>query len=122
MISQQKQKAFGWLVSFDLFFAAAGAGLFLVSFILNIMNRYEAVARTGALLGPIIVLIGAILLFAELGNKGKVAKLFFSVNLSSWMSRGTWILTIFIALGLAYALPAFQAFRWLPWGNSGAIL
>ena len=45
MFSQQKQKAFGWLVSFDLFFAAAGAGLFLVSFILNIMNKYEAVAR-----------------------------------------------------------------------------
>ena len=35
--------------------------------------------------------------------------------MSSWMTRGAWILTAFIILGLAYALPAFGLFSWLPW-------
>ena len=40
--------------------------------------------------------------------------------MSSWMARGAWILTAFIVLGLAYALPAFNLFNWLPWHQSSA--
>jgi formate-dependent nitrite reductase membrane component NrfD len=38
--------------------------------------------------------------------------------MSSWMTRGAWILTAFIVLGLAYALPAFGLFSWLPWSQA----
>ena len=31
------------------------------------------------------------------------------------MLRGAWILAAFIICGLAYALPAFRPFEWLPW-------
>jgi formate-dependent nitrite reductase membrane component NrfD len=37
--------------------------------------------------------------------------------MSSWMTRGAWILTAFIILGLAYALPAYNLFKWLPWSQ-----
>jgi formate-dependent nitrite reductase membrane component NrfD len=118
---QERQTTFGWLVSADLFLSATGGGVFLISFILDLLNKYEPVARIGGILGPILVLIGASFLVAEIGSKAKLYKLFFNFNLSSWMSRGTWILTIFIIFGLAYSLTAFTAFGWLPWSKATAL-
>ena len=118
MVSQQRQVTFGWLVSADLFLTAVGGGVFLISFALNLLDKYEPVARIGAISGPILVLLGASLLLADLGAKSKAFKLFSSFNPASWMSRGTWILTIFIIFGLAYSLPAFRLFSWLPWSNA----
>jgi formate-dependent nitrite reductase membrane component NrfD len=34
------------------------------------------------------------------------------------MTRGAWILAAFIILGLAYALPSFSLFNWLPWDQA----
>ena len=120
MVYQKRQTTFGWLVSTELFLAGAGGGAFLISFILDILGKYEPVARIGALLGPVLVLIGASLLVAELHLKTRAVKLFSNFNPSSWMAWGTWMLTIFIILGLAYSLPAFGAFAWLPWSKGVA--
>jgi formate-dependent nitrite reductase membrane component NrfD len=38
--------------------------------------------------------------------------------MASWMVKGAWILVVFIILGLAYALPSFEAFGWLPWNKT----
>lgn len=121
MMSQERQTSFGWLVSAELFLSGTGGGVFLTSFILDLLDKYEPVARIGAILGPILVLLGASFLMAELGSKTRLYRLFFNFNLSSWMSRGTWILTIFIIFGLAYSLPAFKAFDWLPWSKGAAL-
>ena len=82
----EKQETFGWLVAIDLFLTGAGAGVFLVSFVMDIINQYVPLARLGAVVGPILVLIGAVLLFADLRNRMRFYRLI--NNPSSWMARG----------------------------------
>ncbi len=108
-MAMERQTAFGWLVSVDVFLGGAGAGVFLISFIMGLLGRFESLAKIGAVIGPVLVLLGTSLLFADLGTKTNFYRLF--RNPLSWMSRGTWFIAVFVILGLAYSLPAF----WLPW-------
>jgi len=119
----ERQKTYGWLIATDTFLAGVGAGAFLVSFILDLLGKYEPVAKVGALLGPVLVLIGTFFLLAELGCRTRFYRLFTNPSLlrSSWMSRGTWILTVFIILALAYSLPSFELFEWLPWSKASGL-
>jgi formate-dependent nitrite reductase membrane component NrfD len=60
------------------------------------------------------------MLLFDLGSATRAYRLFTTpaTLLSSWMIRGAWILTAFIILGLAYALPSFSLFSWLPWNQA----
>ncbi|MFC1845986.1 NrfD/PsrC family molybdoenzyme membrane anchor subunit [Chloroflexota bacterium] len=123
MINPEKQTSWGWPIAGYLFLAGVGGSTFLFSFIFNILDLYEPVARLGTLIGPILVLIGTVFLLFDLGSVGKTYLLFSTVSRlkSSWMSKGSWILALFIIFGLLYSLPAFGAFSWLPWSmNTGA--
>jgi formate-dependent nitrite reductase membrane component NrfD len=114
-----KQKSWGWMIVLYIFLAGLGGGTFLFSFILLVMEKYESVAKIGALAGPLVVLFASILLLFDLGSPVKAYRLFTTPKtlMSSWMTRGAWILTAFIILGLAYALPAYNLFKWLPWSQ-----
>ena len=114
-----KQKSWGWMIVLYIFLAGLGGGTFLFSFILLVMEKYESVAKIGALAGPLVVLFASILLLFDLGSPVKAYRLFTTQKtlMSSWMTRGAWILTAFIILGLAYALPAYNLFKWLPWSQ-----
>ena len=116
------QKSWGWLVVLYVFLAGMGGGTFLFSFILLFMDRYESVARIGALVGPLVVLLASVVLLFDLGSPTRAYRLFTTpaTLMSSWMIRGAWILTAFIILGLAYALPAFSLFQWLPWDQASS--
>jgi len=118
----EKQTSWGWVVAGYLFLAGVGGSTFLFSFIFNILGIYEPVARIGALTGPILVLIGTFFLLFDLGSAGKTYLLFSTVSRlkSSWMSKGSWILALFIIFGLLYSLPAFAAFKWLPWSATSS--
>lgn len=115
-MNEKRQSSWGWLVAIYVFLAGVGGGTFLCSYILNCLDMYESVAEVGALTGPILVLTGALFLLFDLGSGYKAFRLFTapSTLMSSWMSRGAWILTAFIILGLTYALPVFTMFEWLP--------
>ena len=117
MNQADKQKSWGWMIILYIFLAGLGGGTFLFSFGLLFMSKYEAIARIGALVGPLVVLFASLLLLFDLGSPGRAYRLFTTPKtlMSSWMTRGAWILTAFIILGLAYALPAFNLFNWLPW-------
>jgi len=121
MIDQTEgQKEWGWFIVLYVFLAGLGGGAFLFSFILIYFDKYFAVARIGALVGPLVVLIGSGMLLFDLGSATRAYRLFTTAAtlLSSWMIRGAWILTAFILLGLAYALPLFSWFSWLPWNQA----
>jgi polysulfide reductase chain C len=120
MVCAVRQKSWGWVVAVYLFLAGVGGGTFLLSFILDLLGRHEPIARIGALLGPVLVLIGTFFLLADLGSITRAYKLFLSPSTfaASWMVKGTWILTVFIILGLAYSLPSFELFEWLPWSKT----
>ena len=106
----EKQDTFGWATAADLFLGGVGAGLFFISYIMGLLNRYETLAIIGTVAGPLLVLAAAIILFAELGVKTRAYMLF--RNPSSWMSRGTWVISVFVLFGLAYSLPAFWSLGW----------
>ena len=109
----ERQTTYGWPIAIEMFLAGIGGGAFLISLILDLMGKYESVAEIGTLLGPVLVLVGTFFLLAELGRRTRFYRLFISLSSpSSWISRGTWILTIFIILGLAYSLPSFWLLEW----------
>lgn len=120
MNQTEGQKEWGWFIVLYVFFAGLGGGAFLFSFVLIYFDKYSAVARIGALVGPLVVLIGSVMLLFDLGSATRAYRLFTTpaTLLSSWMIRGAWILTAFIVLGLAYALPSFPLFNWLPWNQA----
>ncbi|MFQ6129555.1 MAG: NrfD/PsrC family molybdoenzyme membrane anchor subunit [Candidatus Hadarchaeaceae archaeon] len=113
----RKQDAWGWEIAVDTFLGGAGAGLYASSFLLGVANvSAQEFLRYGLLLGPILLLVGLVVLFAELGKPARIIKAFANIR-SSWMSVGGVIQTIFIICALGYSLPMFGPFSWLPWGT-----
>lgn len=91
-----------------LFLAGVGAGAVTVSGSVLLRkggfgsSRF-AVARCGALIGPLPVMLGTFMIVFELGQPFRALNLFKLINLSP-MSIGTWFLAGFIILSLLYAL------------------
>lgn len=123
MVSAERQQSWGWIVAIYIFLAGVGGGAFLFSFILNVIGMYEPVARIGALVGPVLVLLGTFFLLVDLGSVARAYRLFTtpSTLLASWMIRGAWILAAFIIFGLAYSLPSFSLFERLPWNQTSSL-
>jgi len=93
-----------------LFLAGVGAGAVTVS--ASVLLRgggggfgggHFALARYGALIGPIPVMLGTFLIIFELGRPFRMMNLFKVVNLSP-MNIGSWLLILFIFISLLYAL------------------
>jgi len=106
----ERQSTFGWVTAVDLFLVGAGGGVFFISFTIGLLNGFEPLAKIGAVCGPLLVLIGVFILLTELSTKIKFYRVF--CNPSSWMSRGTWFITLFVLFGLAYSLPVFWFSAW----------
>ncbi len=123
MANIERQQSWGWIIAVYVFLAGVGGGTFLFSFILNATGMYQEVARIGALIGPLLVLIGTFCLLFDLGSISRAYRLFTtpSTVLASWMTRGSWFLAAFIIVGLLYALPAYGAFQWLPWSQTSGL-
>jgi formate-dependent nitrite reductase membrane component NrfD len=101
-----------------LFLAGLGAGTVTVSASVLLRGggggfggRHFAIARYGALIGPLPVLVGTFFIVFELGRPFRALNLFKLVNLSP-MSIGSWLLGLFIVVSLLYAL------LFLPWPTS----
>ncbi len=103
----------GLPVIFYLFLAGVGAGAMTVSASVFLRGGGGArgvhveVARYGAFLAPLPVMVGCGLLILELGSWQaghwfKWINLYMTINLSP-MSIGTWLLTSFIGLSIVYA-------------------
>jgi formate-dependent nitrite reductase membrane component NrfD len=96
----ERQDTFGWLLSVESFLVGAGGGAFLFGFIYDLFEQYRLIAKIGMVIGISLVIIGVVLLFIELGRKKRFYMVAF--NASSWISRGSWFITIFIVFGLTY--------------------
>lgn len=101
----ETQRSYNWVIAMDLFLGGTGAGVFLVGFVLEQLNLMISLARFAEILGPILVLVGSIFLLFHAGSgfKTKIYLLFLRPR-KSWLSRGTWILSIFVASALIYTL------------------
>jgi len=101
-----------------LFLAGLGAGAVTVSGSVLLRkggfgsSRF-AVARCGALIGPIPAMLGTFLIVFELGQPLRALNLFKVINLSP-MSIGSWLLASFIVFSLLYAATFLP-----PWAGPG---
>ncbi|NMG53138.1 DmsC/YnfH family molybdoenzyme membrane anchor subunit [Aromatoleum aromaticum] len=107
-----------------LFMAGAGAGAVVVS--ASVLLRgggfgpsREAVARYGALIGPLPVILGTALIVFELGAPFRAFNLFKVINLSP-MSIGSWLLGLFMVLSTLYAATFLTPERWR-WARTAKI-
>jgi len=102
-----------------LFLAGLGAGAYTVSGSMllrgggGVSGQHFKLARYGALLAPLPVIIGTALIILELGSFQtghyfKFLNLFLIINLSP-MSIGTWLLALFIIASLIYAYTFWQS-------------
>lgn len=107
----ERQNSFGGPIAIDLFLGGAGAGVFFISFIMDLVNRFQNLAKIGVITGLILVLMGTLILFLDLGNKGRLYMLF--INPSSWVARGTYFITGFVVFGVAYAVISWGFFGWV---------
>ena len=72
------------------------------------LNKYETLARLTAYVAPFPVIVGTALLLLDLGRPFAFYHLFTTIQITSPMSIGSWLLSIFILISLVYF------FLWLP--------
>jgi len=116
-------------VAMDLFLAALGAGAFMVAVMADLADtrKYKTVSAIGALIAPWPVIAGVLLLVVDLGQplrfwemmlrRGEGYALespYIMFSSTSTMSIGTWVLTAFVYLSLAYIGVTLLAypFKW----------
>jgi formate-dependent nitrite reductase membrane component NrfD len=117
----QQHLMWGWPIIGNLFLAGLGAGAMAVSAVVILWGpsgefkaRAEFIARVGALIGPLPVIIGAGLLIFELGRPFRALNIMTS-NLwykgfnSSPMNWGGWFILLFAIFATVYAL------AFIPW-------
>ncbi|HKK16984.1 MAG TPA: NrfD/PsrC family molybdoenzyme membrane anchor subunit [Gammaproteobacteria bacterium] len=111
----EHELTWGMPVVLYLFLAGVGAGAVTVSGSVLLRGGdysgggFFKLARYGALIGPIPVILGTCLIIFELGRWDRAFNLFKVINLSP-MSIGSWFLGLFIITSLLYAaafLPSF---------------
>jgi len=99
----------GQLVVFYLFLAGISAGAFVTSvFAFHVdPDRYKNIARMGAFIAPVPVSIGCALLLFDLGRPLHFYNLYRTLQWTSPMSIGSWLLAIFIMIGAVRAYTFF---------------
>jgi formate-dependent nitrite reductase membrane component NrfD len=96
------QRIWGWQITTYLFLAGIGAGAYIIGFIFNLAHpEFVILPKVAVILGAPLVIIGVLFLIADLGRK-TLFPLAFSQPLSSWIARGTIIITVFIILDLVH--------------------
>ena len=96
----------GFLIVVYLFLGGLGAGCLVLAAIAAFagrQRRYLRIARAGALVAPVPVMLGTGLLVFDLGRPFFFWKLFTAFAPESPMWIGTWLLTIFTIVSLAFA-------------------
>ncbi|MFN8442047.1 MAG: NrfD/PsrC family molybdoenzyme membrane anchor subunit [Caldilineaceae bacterium] len=100
----------GLLVVIYLYTAGISAGMFAVSSFATYIGggQYRRLARLSALLAPWPLMLGLGMLVFDLGRPLRFWRLFTTIQITSPMSIGSWLLTLFTAVALLYLV------LWLP--------
>lgn len=123
-----------WRVAVDFFVGGIGVGAFLLAFVLWRFGgeAYRSLARTAAVITPIMVSLGLLLLFWKLGYRWHVYQMALNISPVSTMWWGAQVQGAFVALSLLFAwrllfpdsrLLGFIKTSWLGWiGATLAVL
>jgi polysulfide reductase chain C len=103
-LESQVQTEWKWPVAADLFLAGTGAGSYAAGIAASYGGpAWETVARTGIALAFPLLVIATFFLMADLGVKRRVLRVFLNPG-TSWITRGSFIVTVFTTLSLAHIL------------------
>lgn len=95
-VNGQLQKEWGWLIAIYLFLGGIGGGAYTIAAVNSFLGESMRLATTvGLWIGFPALLVGSIVLLADLGNPGK----FIFAGLkpgTSWIARGFWIISLFM--------------------------
>ncbi|MFH2002207.1 MAG: NrfD/PsrC family molybdoenzyme membrane anchor subunit [Planctomycetota bacterium] len=95
-VNGQLQKEWGWLIAIYLFLGGVGGGAYTIAAINSFLGKSVALSTSvGLWIGFPALLIGSIVLLADLGSPGK----FIFAGLkpgTSWIARGFWIISLFM--------------------------
>jgi formate-dependent nitrite reductase membrane component NrfD len=98
----QLQHDWGWLVAAYLFLGGVGAGAYVISALNGLLGGDVGTATTiGLWIGFPAVLVGTLFLVADLGTPAR-AILAGMKPRTSWIARGTWIISIFLVLSFCH--------------------
>ena len=90
---------FGWKVIAYLFLAGVGGGVSAIGAVFHLLqSEGQIVTKMGVILGAPLVFIGCLLLFFDLGRPQVAFRALLRPN-KAWISRGTFVLALFIILG-----------------------
>jgi len=97
------QSKWSWLVSAYLFLAGLGAGAYAIGVVAGFSGgEWAGVSKIGISLGFPCVLVGCMFLIGDLGTPSNFWRAWRRPN-TSWIARGTIIISIFMVLGVVHA-------------------
>lgn len=114
-VNGQFQTEWGWLVAVYLFLGGVGAGAYTIGAVNGFVGEGVALATTvGLWIGFPALAIGSLFLIADLGSPAR-AFLAGKKPVSSWIARGTWIITLFMLVAFThFVLHMFTEVRGTP--------
>ena len=96
--------ALNWMIPTYFFLGGLSCGLFFIAVVFNYqMKEYKALAKPAAFLSPLFLAAGMGLLTLDLGHPFRFWRLMVTFQPSSAASWGTWLLSVFFVLNVAYA-------------------
>lgn len=96
----EPQTIWGALIAWYLFLAGVGAGAYLIGSVGQFVDgRVRPISNVGVILAPPLVGLGCLLLLLDLGRPERMF-LAYAQPFSSMIALGTWILSIFLVVGL----------------------
>ena len=96
-------------IALDLFFGGLGVGTFIFAVMISFFygDRVKKVSRIAAYLTPVCVTLGFLFLILHLGRPERFYRIFLHFNVTSPISWGSWLQTIFFGISAIYALMWF---------------
>ena len=102
-VNGQIQTEWGWLVAIYLFLGGVGAGAYTIAALNSFLGKtLEPSTAVGLWISFPALLIGSLCLLADLGSPSR-AVLAGMKPRTSWIARGFWIISLFMAIFSAQA-------------------
>jgi len=102
--SNVPELAYDWMIVTYFFLGGLSAGSFLFSVATTYWKQeFQPLGRRPAILAPIILAVGMLILLIDLGQPFRAWRLFVSLNPTSALSWGVWFLNAFFIFSMLYA-------------------